>query len=172
MLTDQIDSFWVTAGLDYQGKPFRSVTQGAADLGLIPLLEGQSRAADASEDVTTFIQFVKSTLGDAVSDVRASDRLTQSAVCLVAAEHGIDRQLEKLLADAGRLSDARKPVLEINPHHELVISLSRLGDADPVFREDMAHLLFDEAKIADGEVPIDARAFSARLGRLVGRALK
>jgi molecular chaperone HtpG len=171
LLTDQIDSFWVTAGVDYEGKPFKSVTQGAADLSLIPLAAGQSPSAKASEDVTTFIDFIKATLGEAVSDVRASERLTDSPACLVAAEFGMDRQLEKLLAGAGRLPAASKPVLEINPQHPLVVSLSRLGDADQAFREDMAHLLFDEAKIADGEVPADARAFSARLGRLVGRAL-
>ena len=171
LLTDQVDSFWVTSGLDYKGKPFKSVMQGAADLDLIPLPDGQPRPADASEDVTRFIAFVKTTLGEAVSDVRASDRLTESAVCLVAADHAMDRQLEKLLAGAGRLPGGSKPVLEINPQHELVAALSRLGDADQALQEDAARLLFDEAKIADGEVPADARAFSARLGRLLSRAL-
>jgi molecular chaperone HtpG len=171
LLTDQIDSFWVTAGVDYEGKPFKSVTQGAADLALIPLPEGQSRPAEAPEDVTRFIAFVKTTLGEAVADVRASERLTDSPVCLVAAEHGVDRHLEKLLAGAGRLSGGFKPVLEINPQHELIAALSRLGDADQTFREDAAQLLLDEAKIADGEVPTDVRAFSARLERLFRRAL-
>jgi molecular chaperone HtpG len=171
LLTDQIDSFWVTAGLDYEGKPFKSVTQGAADLALIPLPDGESRAADAPEAVTKFIAFVKTTLGEAVADVRPSDRLTQSPVCLVAAEHGVDRQLEKLLAGAGRLPGGSKPVLEINPQHELIAALSRLDESDQAFREDAARLLFDEAKIADGEVPTDARAFSARLERLFSRAL-
>jgi len=172
LLTDQIDSFWVTAGIDYEGKPFKSVMQGAADLSLIPLPDGETRPADASEDVTRFIDFVKTTLGDAVSDVRASDRLTESAVCLVATDHGMDPQLEKLLASAGRLpGGSSKPVLEINPQHGLVTALSRLGDADQAFQEDAARLLFDEARIADGEVPTDAKAFSARLGRLLSRAL-
>jgi molecular chaperone HtpG len=172
LLTDQVDSFWVTSGLDCEGKPFKSITQGVADLNLIPLPDGQPRPADASGEVTRFIEFVKTTLGEAVSDVRASDRLTESPVCLVAADHGIDRQLEKLLASAGRLPSASKPVLEINPQHELVAALSQLSDADHVFREDAARLLFDEAKIADGEAPIDAKAFSGRLGRLMSRALE
>jgi molecular chaperone HtpG len=171
LLTDQIDSFWVTAGLDYEGKPFKSVTQGAADLALIPLLEGQNHPAEAPEDVTQFIAFVKTTLGEAVADVRPSDRLTQSPVCLVAAEHGVDRQLEKLLAGAGRLPGGSKPVLEINPQHELIAALSRLSEADHAFKEDAARLLLDDAKIADGEVPADVRAFSARLERLFSRAL-
>ena len=64
-----------------------------------------------------FLAFVKTTLGDAVAEVRASDRLTDSAVCLVAPELGPDRQLEKLLAGAGRLASSAKPILEINPRH-------------------------------------------------------
>ena len=168
LLADHVDSFWVTAGVDHGGKPFKSVTQGLADLGLIPLADGEQPAAAASDEVNGFVAFVKDTLGDAVSDVRVSDRLTESAVCLVAPEHGMDRQLEKLLAGAGRLDAAAKPVLEINPRHPLVESLSTAtgGDAD---RADIAHLLFDEARIADGELPVDPRAFSARLMRLLAR---
>jgi molecular chaperone HtpG len=170
LLTDQVDSFWVTAGLDYEGKPFKSVMQGLSDLGQIPLPEGQEPAPAASDAVADFIGFVKATLGAAVADVRASDRLTESAVCLVAPEHGMDRQMEKLLASAGRLGMQSKPILEINPRHALIAKLSGLGEAEPSLREDAAHLLFDEARIADGEPPIDPRAFSARLARVIDRA--
>lgn len=171
LLTDQVDSFWVTSGVDYDGKPFKSVTQGLADLGLIPLADGEQPAVAASDAVNGFIAFVKETLGDAVSDVRASERLTESAVCLVAPEHGMDRQLEKLLAGAGRLDAAAKPVLEINPRHSLIEKLSTVGDGDQEIRSDAAYLLFDEARIADGELPTDPRAFSARLTRLLQRGL-
>ncbi len=171
LLTDQVDSFWVTSGVDYEGKPFKSVTQGLADLSLIPLPEGQEPASTASDAVNTFIAFVKATLGDAVADVCASDRLTESAVCLVAPEHGMDRQLEKLLAGAGRLDTATRPVLEINPQHALIKKLSEVSDGETELREDAAHLLFDEARIADGELPIDPRAFSARLTRVLSRGL-
>jgi molecular chaperone HtpG len=171
LLADQVDSFWVTAGLDYDGKPFKSVTQGMADLGLIPLIEGKTPPVEAPEDVAAFIAFVKTTLGEAVSDVRASERLTESAVCLIAPDHGMDRQLEKLLAGAGRVPAGVKPVLEINPRHELIASLARLADGERDLREDAAHLLLDEARIADGEVPSDSKAFSTRLGRVLRRAL-
>jgi molecular chaperone HtpG len=171
LLTDQVDSFWVTAGIDYDGKPFKSVTQGLADLGLIPLVEGKAPVAEASEAVTGFIDYVKSVLGDAVSDVRVSQRLTESAVCLVAPEHAMDRQLEKLLASAGRLDAATRPVLEINPRHPLIEKLGALDASQTGVREDAAHLLFDEARIANGELPIDPRAFSARLARILGRGL-
>jgi molecular chaperone HtpG len=171
LLTDQVDSFWVTSGLDFDGKPFKSVTQGMADLGLIPVAEGQTPPAEAPADVASFIAFIKTTLGEAVSDVRASERLTESAVCLIAPEHGMDRQLEKLLAGAGRAPPGVKPVLEINPRHELIAALARLDEGRQDLREDAAHLLLDEAKIADGEAPNDPRSFSARLGRVLQRAL-
>jgi molecular chaperone HtpG len=172
LLPDQVDNFWVTAGVDYKGKPFRSVTQGGADLGLIPLPEGSTApSAEASDQVGAFLAFVKTTLADAVSDVRASDRLTDSAVCLVASESGMDRELERLLAGAGRAPVAAKPVLEVNPRHDLVVRLAALGEADAALREDGARLLFDEAQIADGEQPTDPRGFSARLARVILRAL-
>ena len=173
LLPDQVDSFWVTAGVDYKGKPFKSVTQGGADLGLIPLPEGSpAPSTEASDQVSDFLAFVKTTLADAVSDVRASDRLTDSAVCLVAAESGMDRELERLLAASGRAPAAAKPVLEVNPRHDLVIKLAALGEADAALREYGARLLFDEAQIADGEQPVDPRGFSARLARTILRALR
>jgi len=171
LLADHIDSFWVNSGVDYEGKPFKSVTQGLADLSLIPRAEGEEPAGAASDAVEGFIAFVRETLGDAVSDVRVSDRLTESAVCLVAPDHGMDRQLEKLLAGAGRLDSMEKPVLEVNPRHALVEKLSALGEGDEAVRADAAHLLFDEARIADGELPVDPRAFSARLMRLMERGI-
>ena len=85
MLPDPIDSFWVMSGVSFDGKPFKSVTQGAADLALIPLLDVQEAPAPELEDaVKKFLVFMQGTLGDAVAQVRASDRLTDSAVCLVA----------------------------------------------------------------------------------------
>lgn len=172
LLPDQVDSFWVTAGLDYEGKPFKSVTQGAADLSLIPIEGGnQNEPAEAGESVAAFIAFLKAALSEAVSDVRASERLTESAVCLVASDRGVDRQLEKLLAGTGRLPAAEKPVLEINPRHALIARLAGLSEDEATFREDAAHLLLDEARISDGEQPADPRAFSARLARLFDRAL-
>ena len=170
LLTDQVDSFWVTAGVDYDGKPFKSVTQGLADLSLIPLPEGEAAAPAASEEVTSFIDFAKELLKDQVSDVRVSERLTESPVCLVAAEHGMDRQLEKLLAAAGRGGGASAPVLELNPRHSLIVRLSGLQDSESL-REDAAWLLLDEARIADGELPTDPRAFAERLGRIMAKAL-
>src|SRR4029078_10154695 len=102
LLTDMVDSLWTSAAPSYEGKKLRSVTQGAAEMAKIPLLDAKDEAKpEASEAVTLFIAFVKMTLGETVSDVRASDRLTDSAVCLVASEQGPDRSLEKVLAGSG-----------------------------------------------------------------------
>jgi molecular chaperone HtpG len=169
LLTDQVDSFWVTAGADYEGKPFKSVTQGLADLSLIPLPEGAEQAEAAPQASEGFISFVKEVLKDDVSDVRPSERLTESAVCLVASEHGMDRQLEKLLSASGRPTSAAKPILELNLRHQLIVKLSELNDDE--LQADAAWLLLDEARIADGELPANPRAFAARLSRMLTKAI-
>ncbi len=173
LLPDPVDSFWVMSGVSFDGKPFKSVTQGAADLESIPLTEAQEAPAPELQDsVKKFLVFVQSTLGDAVAQVRASDRLTDSAVCLVASESGPDRALEKLLAGAGRLNTASKPILEINPRHQLIVALAALGEDERTFKEDAAHLLLDEARVLEGDRPADARLFSDRLARVLGRSLR
>jgi molecular chaperone HtpG len=172
LLGDPVDNFWASSAPGFEGKPFKSVTQGAADLALIPRTDAKDEAPPVVDGaVTTFLEFVKATLGDAVADVRASDRLTDSAVCLVASDVGPDRQLERMLSVAGRLKTAAKPVLEVNPRHALVVALAGLGDDERSFKEDAARLLFDEALVLDGERPGDPRAFSERLARVLGRGL-
>src|SRR6202042_1031213 len=173
LLPDPVDSFWVMPGVGFEGKPFKSVTQGVADLALIPRTDTEAvPPADVADAVKEFLAFVKTTLGDAVADVRASDRLTDSAVCLVAPDSGPDRALERILAGAGRLGSASKPIFEINPRHETIVALAELGDGDQAFKEDAVHLLFDEARVLDGERPSDAKLFSGRLGRVLERGLK
>ncbi|WNJ92305.1 molecular chaperone HtpG [Bosea sp. 685] len=170
LLSDPVDSFWVSNAPDHDGKPFKSVTQGAADLGLIPRLDGEAKPQlETSAEVTALLGAMKQTLAAEVEDVRASDRLTDSAVCLVATDKGPDRQFERLLSAAGRLDGANKPVLEVNPQHELIIRLA--GSQDEPLRSDIAHLLLDEARILDGERPSDAKAFSDRLTRLIAKGL-
>src|SRR5262249_32376283 len=96
LLSDPVDTFWVVPNEGFDGKPFKSVTQGAADLALIPRLDAAPTAApNIAEPVKDFLAFLKSTLGDVVAEVRASDRLTDSAVCLVAPDKGPDRALER-----------------------------------------------------------------------------
>ncbi|AMJ62482.1 molecular chaperone HtpG [Bosea sp. PAMC 26642] len=171
LLNDPVDSFWVSNAPDFEGKPFKSITQGTADLGLIPLVDGGEKpATETSPEVDELIDALKKILGAEVADVRASDRLTDSAVCLVAPDKGPDRQFEKMLSAAGRLDCAAKPILEINPQHSLLTKLAMLED--DALRDDIAHLLLDEARVLDGERPADAQLFAARLGRLMASSLK
>jgi molecular chaperone HtpG len=172
LLTDPVDSFWVTISPQFEGKPFKSVTQGAADLSGIPL-PGDAAAPDdrLDSDMALFLAFVKTTLGDAVQDVKASDRLTESAVCLIAPEHGPDRQFERILSAAGQLGTAARPILEVNTRHERIKALAKLGKEERAFKEDVAHFLLDEARVLDGDRPLNAKAFSERLARLIQRGL-
>lgn len=170
LLNDPVDSFWASAGLDFDGKPFRSVTQGAADLALIPLLDQTNEIPrDVDARVEALLARMKDTLADGVADVRASERLTESAVCLVAPDQGYDRQFERLLNAAGRLAGAAQPILEVNPRHPVIVALA--AENDPAAIAEPAHLLLDAARILDGERLQDANAFSARLTGLMMRSL-
>ncbi|RWX39243.1 molecular chaperone HtpG [Rhizobium leguminosarum] len=170
LLTDSVDSFWPTNVPDFEGKLFKSVTQGLADLNDIAgEASTDEQKQEASSEVAAFIDFARAALGQEVADVRVSGRLTESAVCLVASEHGPDRQLEKMLQGAGRLQTASKPVLEINAQSQLVRSIASMDDH--AFREDAAWLLLDEARILDGDKPANPRAFAERQARLFALAM-
>ena len=172
LLTNPIDSFWVMTGASFDGKPFKSVTQGSADLALIPLLDpDKAPSPETDQSVTDLMTFIREALGDVVSDVRPSDRLTDSIACLVAAEEGPDRQLEKLLAGAGRLKAGAKPILEINARHDIVLAVAGLSDSERELKEDVAHLLLDEARVLEGDRPSEAKQFCDRLARLMRRGL-
>ncbi|HYD07975.1 MAG TPA: molecular chaperone HtpG [Reyranella sp.] len=171
LLSDPIDAFWTIMPSDYDGKPLKSLSQGDVDFGLVPLLDKEA-AAGSSEADKDVLGAVKDKLGDQVSDVRASQRLTDSAACLVAAAGGRDRELERLLARQERGSVA-KPVLELNMRHELVKALGRsVEDKKDGDVADLSALLLAQAQILDGEVPADPAAFARRLNDLVVRGLK
>jgi molecular chaperone HtpG len=167
LLSDPVDTFWVSTAVGYDGKPFKSVTQGAADISSIPLAEGQDAPAsgDVKAEVATLLALMKQTIGD-VEDVRASERLSDSPVCLIAPEHGPDRRLARILAEHGRLGDMPKPVLEVNPRHALIESLARhINDSDKTWLEDTFWLLYEMARVSDGESPSDPAGFAGRLTR-------
>ncbi len=169
LLPDPVDAFWVATAVGFDGKPFKSVTQGAADIKSIPLKEQPDAAAaepPAAAGLATLYALMKQVLGESVEDVRASDRLSTSPACLVASDSGPDRRLERMLAASGRLGPASKPVLEINPGHPLIRALAtKIGTPDKEKFEDIIWLLFDEARVMEGEKPADA--FAARLTRVL-----
>ena len=179
LMADPVDQFWLPAVGAYAEKPLRSVTQGAADLDRFAAA-GTGKDGEASEkdkaapgEMDKLIALVKLTLGDAVKDVRASERLTDSPVCLVADEGDLDMHLERLLRQHKQEVPTQKRVLEINPSHDLTRALAdmvgRKGTTDAL--EDAAHLLMDQALILEGEPVPDPPAFTKRLSALVSRSL-
>jgi len=169
LLTDPVDAFWTAAPLEFGGKPLKSLSQGDVDFSLIPSVEdkAEEKKDEPAADEAMTIAIVKEALGERVADVRASQRLTSSASCLVASGEARDRALERLLAQHDK-GVTRKPVLEINLKHPLVAAIVDAKDA----ANDLSFLLLEQAQILDGELPEDPAAFAARLNRLVLHGLK
>lgn len=172
LLSDPVDAFWVQSAVGYDGKPFKSVTQGAADIKAIDLLDDSKKTPENAGAVTDFVALAKATLESVVEDVRVSERLSESAACLIAPEFGPDLRLQQILAAHGQSPVEMKPVLEVNPAHPLVIALESLAKSnDKSLFDDAVWLIFDEARLLDGAPPKDAAAFAARLTRILGKAL-
>jgi molecular chaperone HtpG len=176
LLSDPVDNFWVTTALGFDGKPFKSITQGDIDLSAIDLLEKKKDkkddAAKEAPDTAKLIERLKALFADDLSDVRASARLVESPACLVAPEGGPDRGLGKLLDKQSGKGDVM-PVLEFNPSHELVKALtksdkSKKGSAF----DDLAWLLLDQARILEGALPKDPAKFAERLNKMVLDGIK
>ncbi|MEE2761626.1 MAG: molecular chaperone HtpG [Pseudomonadota bacterium] len=182
LLSDPVDEFWLpTVGM-FEEKPFRSVTAGGIDLGKIEgdtdAEEGEekqdkSEKADATHVAKLILTF-KDALGEAVKDVQASDRLTDSAVCLVAGEGDMDLHLERMLKRHGQMDvPSATRILEINPAHSLIKKLAGMAD-DLTKKEQIseaAHLLLDQAHIAEGEIISDVVGFAQRLSVALERGL-
>jgi len=166
LLTDAVDAFWTSARLEFDGKPLKSLSQGDINFDLIPLLDDKKEdQADPPADEADAIARIKASLGERVSDVKVSTRLTSSASCLVAGSQGPDRELERLLSMQNR-GTRSKPILEINLRHPVVAAIAKADTASKLI-EDLSLLLFEQAQILDGELPDDPAAFAARLNRLV-----
>ena len=168
LMADPIDAFWPDRLDSFESKKLRSVTQGAEDLAKIaPLAPPPGEAAETD----ALIAALKTALGDAVSDIRTTDRLVDSAVVL-AAGLGQDLQMQRLLRRAGRAGMTSAPVLELNPHHPLIAALAaQLAAAADITAS--AGLLLDLARIQDGDAPRDpagfARAVESRLAVALSR---
>ena len=171
LLTDPVDSFWVRTAMGFEGKPFKSVSQGAADLDLIKPKDEKAEEPKETAETVTLIAAFKQALGTRVSDVRISKRLTDSTCCIVN-DGQMDRTLEKLLSrqkDSG--VSISSPVLEINPSHGLIKALSEaLKSKGASAVEDAAHLLLDQATLLEGEVVADPTDFAKRLGAMMTKA--
>jgi molecular chaperone HtpG len=175
LLTDPVDEFWLPMVAKFKEHEFRSVTRGGADLGSIEAdkdapKQDETPAPAGSADL---IALLKLTLGEAVKDVRSTDRLTESAVCLVADEGDMDMHLARLLKQHKQLGEESKRVLEVNPRHPLIVRLAdrlaKSGSGPDL--DDAAWLLLDQARIVEGEVLPDPVAFAKRLASCLERGL-
>ena len=174
LLQDPVDDFWAPAVGDYDGKRFISASRGGIDLGAIPLAgeAAEEGGAAAEADIAALAALLKVTLGEAVKDVRGSEALTESAVRLVAEEGDMDLHLERMLRRHGQIEGAApRRVLELNPRHRLVQGLARSMAAGEDRAAQLAPLLLDQARIAEGEAPEDPAAFARRLADALADSL-
>lgn len=178
LLTDTVDDFWPSAIGEFQGKAFKSVTRAGQDLGKIKSDaaakdDGTEKPAVPEGELASLIALLKLTLGDVVKDVRGSDRLTDSPVCLVADDNDIDIHLERFLKQHKQIHTPSTRIMEINPKHALITKMAARandnGASDAL--KDVAWLLFDQARLLDGESPSDPAEFGKRLGAVLEKAI-
>jgi molecular chaperone HtpG len=174
LLDDPVDEFWLPEVKDYQGKPFRSLTKGEVDLSKVAD-EGRIETPDElwDEELKRLLAKLQGLLGEEVKTVRASRRLRESAVCLVADEQGLDFRLERFLKQHQQLERLSKPILEVNGRHELIRRMAAMA-RDPAAEQDLAELarlLLDQARIVQGETLSDPGAFARRMSAFLAKGL-
>ena len=163
LLTDSIDAFWPERLDNFEDKPLKSVSAGASELGAIA---DENAPEGEAVDAEALIAAMKTVLGEAVSDIRVTDRLVDSAVVLASGGDGPDLQMQRLLKRAGRMNFAPAPVLELNPRHKLIARLARRVAEGGEIDAD-THLLIDLARLQDGDLPKDAAGFARRVEALL-----
>jgi len=176
LLSDHVDDFWVNVTHEYKGKKFKSVTRAHSELDALNK-EDKAQGGDKKEleNSSGLIAALKLIYGDAVKDVRISNKLAESPVCLAIGDHDMDIRLERFLREQKQLPNtAYAKILEINPSHPIVQSLERKVTADPHSEEvkDLAWLLLDQARLLEGEELQDASAFSRRMNAFVQKSLE
>lgn len=172
-LSDPVDAFWVRTALGFQGKPFKSITQGSDDLDQIKNADETEEKPEDTANLAGLYVFLKETLSDSVCDVRASSRLAESPVCLVAPDGALDMQLQKILKDQPDAAMNPSPVLEVNAAHPLIKDLAMHVESgrDQALAENMAVVLHGQARIMDGEQPQDPAKFATALASFLHKAL-
>ena len=175
LLSDPVDEFWIQMAPDFEGKPFKSITRGDSDLKDIAeeKSDGEKKESASEGDMTTLITLMKEVLGEKVSDVRSTDRLTDTSACLVASDSGMDMHLERILKAHNQLDQMTAKVLEVNPSHPLIRKLADkskgTGAIDAL--TDPVLLILDQAKILEGDALDDASAFARRLATAMENGL-
>lgn len=175
--TDTIDDFWLQTILDYEDKPFQSVTKGNIDLDRFEKDKNEEKQDTKEEpqddNLEALREIVAKTLEDEIGEVRFSARLTDSPVCLIAAENEVDLRMERVLRLHQKYETNSKRVLEVNPDHILIKRLAKMAEqnAEDIELTDAAWLLLDQARIIQGEPVPDPANFARRMSRFMERGL-
>ncbi len=165
LLAERVDEWLVSSLTEFEGKPLKSVAQGELDLGELEDEEEKKAHEKTDEAFKDLVGRVKEALGESVSDVRLTHRLTASPACLVTGENDMSANLERILRSAGQDIPSSKPVFELNPEHPLVERLKQEEDGEHF--ADMASILFDQALLAEGGQLEDPASFVKRLNELL-----
>lgn len=163
LMTDRIDEWALNYLTEFDGTPLHSVTKGAVDLGKLQDEEEKKALDEANEQMKPLIEKLQEVLKDSAKSVRITTRLVDSPACLVVDEHELSPQMIKMFKQMGQDVPEPKPILEINPEHALV---KRLEKNESEFA-DLAHVIFDQAKIADGQIPVDPAGYLKRVNALL-----
>jgi molecular chaperone HtpG len=158
LLSDPIDAFWPSRVDSFKDKKLKSVSQ----------VSSLFAAAETSEDIVVLCTALGKTLAGKISEAVASTRLTGSPAMLVAAEHGPDLAMQRMLRRAGRPSFGLPPKLEINPAHPLVLALAERAKAEADITLD-AELLLDLAKLQEGDLPDNPSEFVKAVAAALAR---
>jgi molecular chaperone HtpG len=162
LMTDRVDEWALNYLQDFDGTPMQSVAKGAVDLGSLQDDTEKKAAEEAAETFKPLLAKLKEALKDKAEDVRVTTRLVDSPACLVVQDHGMSTQLARMLKQAGQSAPEVKPVLEVNAEHALVKKLD-----GSVHFHDLAHILFDQALLAEGGMPADPAAYVKRVNALL-----
>ena len=162
LLTDRVDEWMLSHLYEVEGKPLQSVAKGAIDLGKLQDEAEKKQAEEAAEAFKPVLERLRGALSERAKDVRATSRLVDSPACIVVDEHDMSAHLSRLLKQAGQQAPAGKPILEVNPKHALLRKLEGSERFD-----DLAHILFDQALLAEGGQLEDPAAYVQRVNRLL-----
>jgi molecular chaperone HtpG len=168
LLTDRIDEWMLSQLNAFEEKELQSVAKGAVDLGKLEDEAEKKQQQEVAEQYKPLVEKVQAVLGERVKEVRTTARLTDSPACLVMDEHDMSATLQRLLKQAGQKAPESKPILEINPNHPLVARMQSALASDEHSRiEDLAHVLLDNATLAEGGNLEDPAAYVGRINKLL-----
>ena len=162
LMADRVDEWALSHLHDFDGTPLQSVAKGAVDLGTLQDDEEKKAAEAAAETFRPVLDRLKEALKGKAQDVRVTTRLVDSAACLVVGEGDLSNQLARMLKAAGQQAPTTQPILEVNAEHPLVKKLEVSAHFD-----DLAHILFDQALLAEGGLPEDPAAYVKRVNALL-----